>query len=594
MSQLYDLKGYKPRRPQGLTVAGYTGSRLLQTINRPIPPTSSTSEMRLKSYARPTPSKNPLLLGKANDSAKENIGGPPEGSSDDDNAADIKPTVFGKRSTSPTLDVDNSKAGTGGNRTKKAVVNGKGTRTTLIEKIGASPSSSSWSSTSKRKSQASQEDPFLGRGMLDPFGRITKKKVRSTYGSSSQSRPTSNQPVPRSKKLAGSPPGPFPCVVFESLSNIYVVSRQGLHIPELLDSPVNSPEKPSFWKPDDLEESPMKPNTPTKNGFVRPKLEHTPVSTPGVNKGFKNPGQVDSPSILDSEGGGSFTDLEKLEDTLSSTPPSMKKLLQKPTNVVSFKRDPNKLLELKNYDLGGDLAARVQNIIGQDGKELGVDSGGLFDNDFDTSTTVEARCPMCNQPCDAAELSKWGTMNTRQQERFCRFHRKTTAENKWSSKGYPKIDWERLDSRISKRHDFIKDLLNGAVCHYRKTFEELVAAGKGRALRKMDSNLTPGYYGSRGLNMISEHVIREFSGLLSKRSVKDRLISKRGTTAFVQSVIVPEVAVQLIMEDMSIDDAEARDVLTESANIGELVHEEIGDVVVERAGDSDDDDNEND
>ena len=333
----------------------------------------------------------------------------------------------------------------------------------------------------------------------------------------------------------------------------------------------------------------MKSNPPTEKFTAPPEFENSPMSTPGVNKGFKIPSQVETPSVSDSKGGESFTDPGKLEDTPTSTPPCMKKLFQMPKNAIPFKRDPNTLLELGDYDLGVDLATRVQGIIGLDSKELGADSGGLFD-DFDTSITAEARCPMCNQPCDATELKKWGTMNTRQQERFCRSHRRHTAEKKWSSKGYPEIDWEKLDSRISEHHDFVKAILNGADCHYRKTFEEMVAAGKGRSLRKMDANLTPGYYGSRGLNTISEHVIREFSGLLSKRSVKDRLISKRGTTAFVQSVIVPEVAVQLIMEDMSVNHVEARDVLTESSDIGELVHEEIRDVVVEMVENSEDND----
>lgn len=318
-------------------------------------------------------------------------------------------------------------------------------------------------------------------------------------------------------------------------------------------------------------------------------LEHTPISTPEVEKRFRNPGELESQAISDAKDGESFTDLDKSAETSTSSPPSNQKLFQRPTNAFP-RRDPKKLLELRKDDLGGDVASRVQDIFGQDGDNFGVDSMELFDNELNTSTKAVARCPMCNQPCDAAELKKWGAMDTRKQERFCRSHRKTTAEKKWSSKGYPEIDWEKLDSRISEHHDFIKGLLNGADCHYRRTFEKMVAAGKGRSLRKLESNLTPGYYGSRGLNTISEYVIREFSRLLSKRSVKDPLMSKRGTTAFVQSVIVPEVAVRLIIEDMSIEDVEARDVLTESANMGELVNEEIRDVVEERIENSEDDD----
>jgi hypothetical protein len=341
-------------------------------------------------------------------------------------------------------------------------------------------------------------------------------------------------------------------------------------------------------RPEDIEDTPQKPSTPARKSLIQyEKVDDTPTSTPGANKTFQIPNQEGSLSFGDNEDDNSFTDPSKIDNIPVSTPPLMKNLFQRPANAVQ--RDPKKPLDLKNVNLDRGLASRVQDIVGQDVDESG-DPSGLFDDDFETSMTIEARCPMCNQPCDAAELKKWGTMNTRQQERFCRSHRKTMAEKKWSSKGYPEIDWEKIDLRISEHHDLIKDILNGADCHFRKTFEEMVAAGKGRALRKMESNLTPGYYGSRGLNTISEHVIREFSELLSKRSVKDRLISKRGTTAFVQSVIVPEVAVQLIMNDMSLDDAEARDVLTDSSNMGELVHEEIRDVVMEGVEDSEDDD----
>jgi hypothetical protein len=69
----------------------------------------------------------------------------------------------------------------------------------------------------------------------------------------------------------------------------------------------------------------------------------------------------------------------------------------------------------------------------------------------------------------------------------------------------------------------------------------------------------------------------------------DPLMTKRGTTLFIQAVIIPEVAVQLIQEDMGINILKARDVLVESAKIGELVHEEVKDVVPDRVADSDDD-----
>jgi hypothetical protein len=91
---------------------------------------------------------------------------------------------------------------------------------------------------------------------------------------------------------------------------------------------------------------------------------------------------------------------------------------------------------------------------------------------------------------------------------------------------------------------------------------------------------------------MSENIMHEFTALLKKKAVKDRRISSRGPTAFVQAVLVPEVAVLLIMEDMNVEVEEARDILEDSASVGELIHEEIRDVVKKRVEDSEDDEDE--
>ena len=209
MGQLYDLK-FKPRRPQGLTAAGHNGPRLHQIINRHTPPNRNSNEMTAKpTYGRSAPPKKAPLKGKANAPAKESIDAPLESSSDEDSAADIKPTIFMPRSKSPTPDVKGAKAVARSNKTK-ATANGMGTRGSRSEKAGVSPRSSRGPSIIKRKSQP-QEDNWLGKGMVDAFGRVNTKpkKARTMYGSS-QFRLASSQAAPSSKKTAGSPQGLLP------------------------------------------------------------------------------------------------------------------------------------------------------------------------------------------------------------------------------------------------------------------------------------------------------------------------------------------------------------------------------------------------
>jgi hypothetical protein len=244
----------------------------------------------------------------------------------------------------------------------------------------------------------------------------------------------------------------------------------------------------------------------------------------------------------------------------------------------------------KKFAIEGDLVAKAHDIIGPRSELSGRILTQLDDED-DNFMTQLSHCPMCKRPVDPEELRKCGEMNIRQQERFCRDHQKKDAEGEWSSKGYPEIDWDILDSRISQHYAFIRSLVNGADSHYRSILDETVKAGRDRTLLKSATTLTPGYYGTRGLRAISENIMHEFTPLLKKRVVRDRLMAARGVTGFVQSVLVPEVTVLLIMEDMSIMIDEARRVLKESVGIGELIHEEIRDVVVKKE-DSDQEDSE--
>jgi len=84
---------------------------------------------------------------------------------------------------------------------------------------------------------------------------------------------------------------------------------------------------------------------------------------------------------------------------------------------------------------------------------------------------------------------------------------------------------------------------------------------------------------------MSENIMRKFSPQLRRIAVKDKLMSARGVSGYVQSVLVPEVAVMLIQEDMTVDTERARSIMRESVVMGDLVNEEIEDVVTRRSGD---------
>ena len=79
-----------------------------------------------------------------------------------------------------------------------------------------------------------------------------------------------------------------------------------------------------------------------------------------------------------------------------------------------------------------------------------------------------------------------------------------------------------------------------------------------------------------------------FAGLLRRQAAGDKLIGAAGVSGYVQAVLVPELAVRLVMEDLGIEEEErARKVLGESWEVGELLCEEVGERIVEREEDKD-------
>jgi len=298
----------------------------------------------------------------------------------------------------------------------------------------------------------------------------------------------------------------------------------------------------------------------------------------GLNKSPKND-SVDSSELRDPFN----TSFDSEFPSLSAVSPSR----YRRERISLLNRPSANHLSLSTFGVDGETVGNIKDIIAEDKDVLNATT--YEDDDLFMTNTQKARCPMCNKPVDPDDLRAFGDMNTRQQEKFCRSHQRKSAKEDWESHGYPEIDWENLDSRISTHHSFIKEVVKGAESHYRRALADIVKAGKDRNLMKMTSNLTPGYYGSRGLRAISENLMQKFSPLLKKMAIQDRLISARGPTAFVQSVLVPEVTVRLIMEDMKVEIEEARKILTDSVGVGELVHEEIRDVVMRHVEDSEED-----
>ncbi|OQN95802.1 hypothetical protein B0A48_18087 [Cryoendolithus antarcticus] len=176
-------------------------------------------------------------------------------------------------------------------------------------------------------------------------------------------------------------------------------------------------------------------------------------------------------------------------------------------------------------------------------------------------------------------------MTYKVQQWFCKYHRKAKARETWEVRGYPEIQWRRLDARLKKHHKHLTAVLNGRMHSiYRDRLQQQVDAGTSKTVLSLinadsdgEAPFTPGYYGPRGEKLCMEHVSSHFGDAL--RTLKDPLVAasgvKGGVSGFVQGVLVPELIVQLVIEDLNVSPERARAVLAESVELGELLSGEV-------------------
>ncbi|PHH77990.1 hypothetical protein CDD80_7501 [Ophiocordyceps camponoti-rufipedis] len=189
-------------------------------------------------------------------------------------------------------------------------------------------------------------------------------------------------------------------------------------------------------------------------------------------------------------------------------------------------------------------------------------------------------CPWCGAAVDKSSLdtfSKGRQMNVRLLKKFCHNHKKKTAEETWQAMKYPEVDWKGLVDRFKTHHSHLLGIIDGKESYYRNNLAAKIERGEARSMKK-EGNLIPGYYGFRGFDLMCDYLVEEFGELLKRRAVKDRVIAGRGAAAFIQCVLVAELAVRLIRDDMGVSENKAREIMEESKAVGEMLHDEaVGD-----------------
>ncbi|KAK4498939.1 hypothetical protein PRZ48_009450 [Zasmidium cellare] len=222
-------------------------------------------------------------------------------------------------------------------------------------------------------------------------------------------------------------------------------------------------------------------------------------------------------------------------------------------------------------------------------------------------------CSYCGQPIDKFILEEFedryqtgGNLSFKWKRRFCRFHKEQEAKDLWRERSYPTIEWMGLARRMRKHNAFLVDILNDhQPSHYRQSLKDKVKPGtKGirqayrAAMDVKDGEAKPGasvgYYGPKGEKIMTDHIMDSLSDDIRKQTKRDKLIASSGVqggvSGFVQAVLVPHLAEQLIKEDMKLTgdwSSQARQIIADSCEVGEILHPEVEEAVLEIASDSD-------
>jgi hypothetical protein len=201
------------------------------------------------------------------------------------------------------------------------------------------------------------------------------------------------------------------------------------------------------------------------------------------------------------------------------------------------------------------------------------------------------KCPLCEAPVPQTLYWSWWKgkkMSVQQRSLFCHEHRKREAQEEYTKRGYPDIDWEGFPQKIEGHHPRLIALLRNDVgvrkSTYREAHRERVLAGERttvKALMQREELLESktGYYGTRGRRAMMEIMASQLADTIRECVAKDDVVSWGGMANFVQNVLVPELAIELVMEDMCVSEAVAKEIVEESKELGCLVNEEIEDRV---------------
>lgn len=230
-------------------------------------------------------------------------------------------------------------------------------------------------------------------------------------------------------------------------------------------------------------------------------------------------------------------------------------------------------------------------------------------------------CALCEDAVDETEQLRFWALHprtVRNQMLFCKEHKRAKAQQEYTAQGFPAIDWPALPARIRALRPELVALLRNDTPEesaFRRAHTQRLASGKaavlprGKARKKAPAHDeaapapqtdalglglggSTGYYGARGKRVMMEVVSAELAEDIREVAARDPVVGRSGFAMFLQAVLVPELTLLLVMQDNEVGKGVAGQIVAQSAELGEVLNEEVGDEVRLGSEDEDDDDDE--
>ncbi|KAK9451269.1 RTC4-like domain-containing protein [Limtongia smithiae] len=233
-----------------------------------------------------------------------------------------------------------------------------------------------------------------------------------------------------------------------------------------------------------------------------------------------------------------------------------------------------------NYALSSPTASQIQEIDKIERLAAQEESRKLL-LQLESLRTL-TKCPLCGEPLSDDMREKFSGLkhSLRRSYAICKYHQRVSVMRDAAGKNYPTyIDEHDLQSRAERVSEILPAIINGTHPSAFLTAAEALTTSShtGRrldALQQLEGGqhtLLPGYYGVRGSSILLRVALAQSESLIRRAAKTQKWISKLSITGYAMSVLVPEMAVLLIMEDQHVDAEAAEKIRQDSVDFGRLV-----------------------